>query len=141
MSVRGLAVICVLASISGCNASSSDTDPPIDASESFANAINSRDIESAMAHWSEDAVLYFQSRDEKASMVSREDIRKNYENLFQEEQVPTLKIRVDGLDRVGDTAYEWGEFTIGDSAGCYVLLRRAADSWRIYREWIVDPCE
>lgn len=94
-----------------------------------------------MAHWSEDAVLHIQSGDNKSAMVSREDIRKNYEALFQEERVRTLEIRVDGQDRVGDTAYEWGAFTIGDSTGCFVLLRRAADDWRIYREWIVGPCD
>ena len=44
-------------------------------------------------------------------------------------------------DRVGDIAHEWGSFRIGDSTGCYVILRRAVDSWKIHREWIVEPCE
>ena len=140
MQTRYLALCFVVTSLSGCDTTSSNTEPSKDASESFANSINNKDIEAAMTHWSDDAVMYFQSGDEETAVVSRDEIRENYKHMFDEEHVPTLEIRVDGTDRTGDIAHEWGSFKIGDSAGCYVLVRRAIDNWKIHREWIVEPC-
>ena len=140
MEIRQLALCFLFVSLSGCNTASSVTESPTDASKSFANAINSQDIEAAMAHWSDDALMYFQSGDAEAAIVSRDQIRENYEHMFQDDHVPTLEIRVDGFDRVGDIAHEWGSFTIGESTGCYVLVRRAVDGWKVHREWIVEPC-
>ncbi len=138
--IRQLALCILLVSVSGCDTTTSNTGPSKDVSESFANAINSQDIEAAMVHWSDDALMYYQSGDAEAAVVSRDEIRENYEHMFEEEPVPTLEIRVDGLDRIGDIAHEWGSFKIGSSTGCYVLLRRAVDDWKIHREWIVEPC-
>ena len=140
MEIRLLALCLLLVWLYGCDSTSSTTQPSKDASDSFANAINNQDIEAAMAHWSDDAVMYFQSGEEETAVVSRDEIRENYEHMFDEEHVPTLEIRVDGIDRSGDVAHEWGSFKIGDSTGCYVLVRRAIDDWKIYREWIVEPC-
>jgi len=58
--------------------------------------------------------------------------------FFDDQSVPRLDIRVDGFDRIGDIAYEWGSFRIGESTGCYVRLRRDVDDWKIYREWIAE---
>ena len=135
-----LALAIFLVTISGCVPAGSESGPPPDASQSFANAINSQDIESAMAHWSDDALMYFQIGDASAAVVSRDEIRQNYEHMFEDKHAPKLEIRVDGSDRIGDIAHEWGAFTIGDSIGCYVVLRRAIDDWKIYREWVVEPC-
>lgn len=139
---RSLTVLAfLLVSLFGCVTPNGDSEQPRFGSESFVNAINSQDLDAAMAHWSDDALMYFQHGDAKATVVSRDDIRENYEHMFEEEDAPTLEIHVDGSDRVGDIAHEWGSFTMGDSTGCYVLFRRAIDDWKIHREWIVEPCE
>jgi ketosteroid isomerase-like protein len=133
-------LVFLLISAAGCGTVRNDAGPPTDASELFAYAINNQNIDAAMAHWSADALLYFQSGDAEAATVSRDEIRENYEHMFEEDHIPILKIRVDGFDQSGDIAHEWGSFKIGNSVGCYVLLRRAIDNWKIHREWIVEPC-
>lgn len=94
-----------------------------------------------MDHWAEGAELHFLYGDERSAILSREAIRENYEHMFEESEAPHLEIRVDGFERSGDVAHEWGSFTMGESAGCYVILRRGADDWKISREWIVEPCD
>lgn len=134
-----LTVLVALASLTGCATAVTYSEPPSNASESFSTAVNSRDIEATMAHFSEDAILILHSEVETAE-VSRDEIRANYEKLFQEETAPNLEIRVEGIEGGRGIAHEWGSFKVGDSAGCYVLVRRGIDNWKIYREWIVQPC-
>jgi hypothetical protein len=119
MKTLELALVFLLISAAGCGTVRNDAGPPTDASELFAYAINNQNI---------------------AATVSRDEIRENYEHMFEEDHIPILKIRVDGFDQSGDIAHEWGSFKIGNSVGCYVLLRRAIDNWKIHREWIVEPC-
>lgn len=123
-----------------CGGAAVRSAPPHDSGKSFADAVNSNDIEAAMAHWSEGAVLYIQSGGSDAVAISRAEIRANYERLFESSDAPKLEIRVDRIEQVGDSAHEWGSFKMGESVGCYVIFRRAIDDWKIYREWIVDPC-
>ncbi len=94
-------LVFLVVSLFGCASTKISSGPPPDASESFADAINSQNIEAAMAHWSDGAFMYFQSGDAEAVVVSREEIRENYEHMFEEGHGPSLTIRVDGSDRVG----------------------------------------
>ena len=135
-----LAICLVSLPIWGCVIARHNSEPSADVSESFAQAINSRDLDAAMSHWSEDAVLYIQSGSGGATVVSRTEIQENYEEMFAEKRPPELRIRVDGTERSGDVLHEWGSFAIGESTGCYVLLRRSVDDWKIHREWVVQPC-
>lgn len=141
MNTRKLAIFLTLISLSACNSNTSRYEPPEDASASFAKAINSQDIEAAMAHWSDDALLYFMSGDEVSTVVPRDAIQENYEHMFSDEHAPTMQIRVDGTERFDDIIHEWGSYKIGESTGCYVLMRRAVDGWKIHREWLVEPCK
>lgn len=93
-----------------------------------------------MAHWSEDAELIFLTGSEVAAVATRDDIRQNYVAMFAEDNPPRLDIQVDGTERSGDVVHEWGLFTIGESTGCFVVVRRKSDGWEISREWIFQPC-
>ena len=137
-STRLLAVLLVI--VTGCASVAYDSEPQRYASGSFADAINGKDIEAAMAHWSEDALLYFQAGGQALFGSSPDQIRKNYEQLFKEENLPPFSIQVQGMEILGEIAHEWGTFRFGETNGCYLIVRRAVDDWKIYREWIVEPC-
>lgn len=129
----------VAVALSACAFDGKPSAPPKDASQSFMAAINSKDLSAAMSHWSDDAqLLFIRGRDSGA--LSREQIQESYQRLFEEEGSPRLNIVVGGTEVDAGEAREWGLFYLGRSAGCYVLIRRASDDWKIYREWIVEPC-
>ncbi len=130
----------ILALLTGCAINDVGSMPPAGVGESFAKAVNDRDIEAVMGHWSEDALLFFLTGEEEPSVVTREEIRDNYEHMFAGDHAPRLTIRVEGTELLGEIAHEWGSFEFGESNGCYVIVRRKADDWKIYREWIVEPC-
>lgn len=137
---RLLACVFLVITVVGCSSIRHKHAPPADASSAFVAAVNSKDIEAAMAHWSNDTLLYIQAGSGGTEIVSREDIRRNYARMFEDVDAPPLAIHVAGTEVTGSVAHEWGTFSLGDSIGCYVLLRRSVDDWKIFREWIVEPC-
>lgn len=68
-------------------------------------------------------------------------MRAFYEEAFSSEHYETMVILVKVYEVVGNQIREWGTYKVGDSpGGCYVILRHKDDGWRIYREWLVEPC-
>ena len=109
--------------------------------DAFASAVNEKDLEAVVSFWSEDAELIFLPGNDDHAISGRQSLRDFYEHVFESGRNETMVIVVAGFERVGDEVREWGSYKIGtDVSGCYVILRRKSDEWRIYREWLVEPC-
>ena len=109
--------------------------------DGYSAAVNGRDLEAVLSFWSNDAELVFLPGGEGHTISGHAGLRSFYEEVFSSDHHETLSITVTGMEVEGDLIREWGSYEIGSEVkGCYVILRRKSDDWKVYREWLVEPC-
>ena len=109
--------------------------------DGYSTAVNNRDLETVVSFWSADAELVFLPGGEGHTISGHLGLRRFYEEVFSSDHHETMAIAVSGVEMEGDLIRECGMYEIGSEVrGCYVILRRKSDGWKVYREWLVEPC-
>ena len=109
--------------------------------DDYSAAVNRKDLELVLSFWSEGAELIFLPGGEDHAVSGQHELRRFYEEAFSSDHHDTMAITVSGAEMEGGLIREWGSYKIGSEvSGCYVILRRKSDGWKIYREWLVEPC-
>ncbi len=109
--------------------------------DGYSAAANSKDLEAVLSYWSDDAELVFLPGGDGQTISGHAGLRHFYEEVFSSDHHETMTITVTDVEVEGDLIREWGAYEIGSEVrGCYVIVRRRSDGWKVYREWLVEPC-